>query len=268
VSALSLIIAVYKNIPALDLILRALEHQSEQDFEVIVTEDNDGDAMREFITAAQQRYAFPITHVSQADDGFRKDLALNRAIAATRTDYVIFIDGDCIPHRHFVKAHSENRTEGMALYGRRVMLSAQRTAQAYASLTAPNTGQPHAFSMLSLITSGCQRLDCMWYLPFFPKTVTSKSMLLGCNWSIHKRHLIAVNGFDEDFITPGGGEDTEIEGRLIQSGVLLKKVKYQALQYHLHHTLNYADTEPSQALMARKRAAGLVYCERGLDQHL
>jgi glycosyltransferase involved in cell wall biosynthesis len=267
-SAVSIIIAVYKNIPALDLILRALRHQSEQDFEVIVTEDNDGARMREFIAAARDRYAFPITHVSQADQGFRKDLALNRAVAASNTDYLVFIDGDCIPHRHFVKAHSTSRCEGFALYGRRVMLSPRLTARAYASLSEPEPAPAHTFGLVELWATGSTRLDCMWYLPFLPQTVTSKSMLLGCNWSIHKQHLIEVNGFDEDFITPGCGEDTEIEGRLLLAGVRLKKVKNQALQYHLHHPENYSDTVPSMQLMAEKRAKGAVFCANGLNRHL
>jgi glycosyltransferase involved in cell wall biosynthesis len=267
-SAVSIIVAVYKNVPALELLLRALQHQSDQRFEVIITEDNDGAPMRECIAAARERCTFAITHLSQPDRGFRKDLALNRAIAASNTDYLVFIDGDCIPHRHFVKAHSTSRRKGFALYGRRVMLSERRTAQAYASLSAPDAARPHTFGIVELWRSGCTRLDCMWYLPFLPQTVTSKSMLIGCNWSIHKQHLIDVNGFDEDFITPGCGEDTEIEGRLLRAGVRLKKVKNHALQYHLHHPENYSDTVPSMQLMAAKRAAGAVFCANGLSQHL
>ena len=53
---LSLIVAVYKNIPALDLILRGLEQQSFRDFEVLVAEDNDGADMAHFIKNAQKQY--------------------------------------------------------------------------------------------------------------------------------------------------------------------------------------------------------------------
>jgi len=39
------------------------------------------------------------------------------------SDYLIFIDGDCIPHIEFVKEHYENRETKTCLTGRRVNLS-------------------------------------------------------------------------------------------------------------------------------------------------
>ena len=128
---LSLIIAVYKNIAALDLILRGLEQQSFKDFEVIIAEDNEGGEMRDFIKKAQNQYFFTIKHISQPDNGFQKDKALNKSVAASAADYLVFIDGDCIPHKHFLKAHFDNKEIGFALFGRRVMLSETLTKQLY-----------------------------------------------------------------------------------------------------------------------------------------
>ena len=48
---------------------------------------------------------FPLLHLWQPDDGFRKCQALNHALVAARSDYVIFTDADCIPHRDFVAWH-------------------------------------------------------------------------------------------------------------------------------------------------------------------
>jgi glycosyltransferase involved in cell wall biosynthesis len=269
-SALSLIIAVYKNIPALDLILRGLEEQSFRDFEVIIAEDNDGLGMKNFIQEAQKRHFFTTKHIFQPDRGFQKDKALNKAVALSASDYLVFIDGDCILHKHFLKEHFENKEEGLALFGRRVMLSENMTNRLYAlARTDSSYYVTRAISpCYKLLITRCKRIDCAFYLPFLPSPIQSTTGIWGCNWSIHKKHIIAVNGFDEDYIKPGFGEDTDIEWRLFQMGIKLKKIKFKAIQYHLHHTENYADTLENENLMLKKRIQGKVFCENGLNQYL
>ena len=262
---LSLIIAVYKNIPALDLILRGLEEQSFRDFEVLIAEDNDGFEMKNFITTVQERHFFTIKHISQPDKGFQKDKALNKAVALSATDYLVFIDGDCMLHKHFLKVHFENRQEGSALFGRRVMLSPKMTKRLY---DVTRTNSPCYLTYYELFITHCKRMDCALYLPFLPSPIQTTTGIWGCNWSIPKKHLIAVNGFDEDYIKPGFGEDTDIEWRLFQYGIKLKKIKYKAIQYHLHHKENYADTLENEKLMLKKRIEGKVFCENGLNQYL
>lgn len=260
--ALSLVIAVYKNIPALDLILRGLEQQSFRDFEVVIAEDNESLEMKNFIETTQKQSFFTLKHVSQPDKGFQKDKALNKAVAFSDSDYIVFIDGDCMLHKHFLKAHFENREEGIALFGRRVMLSEKMTAQLYSHATISD------MSLYQLLITHCKRIDCAFYLPFLPSPIQTTTGIWGCNWSIHKKSLIAVNGFDEDFIKPGFGEDTDIEWRLFQLGIKLKKIKFRAIQYHLHHEENYDNTLENEKLMGEKRIQGKVFCKNGLNQYL
>ena len=269
--ALSLIIAVYKNIPALDLILRGLEEQIFREFEVIIAEDNDAVEMKNFIEKAQKRHFFTIKHIFQADNGFQKDKALNKAVAISEADYVVFIDGDCILHKHFLRAHFESREEGLALFGRRVMLSEKMTIVLYSKSRFAQKGKRtflESITFYKMLITGCKRMDCAQYLPFLPSPIQTTTGIWGCNWSIHKKHLIAVNGFDEDFVKPGFGEDTDIEWRLFQQGIKLKKIKYKAIQYHLHHAENYADTLENEKLMLKKRIEGKVFCKNGLNQYL
>ena len=268
---ISIIIAVYKNIPALDLILRGLNRQSFRDFEVIIAEDNDGELMKNFIEKTD--YFFPIKHISQPDNGFQKDKALNKSVAASSSDYLVFIDGDCIPHRHFLKAHFDNREEGFALFGRRVMLSEKFTNQLFKAQSLPqnseNTeGVISSITIFSLFINRCKRMDCAFYLPFLKNKIQTETGVWGCNWSIHKKHIVAVNGFDEDYIRPGCGEDTDIEWRLFKIGIQLKKIKNKAIQYHLHHPENYNDTIENEQIMAQKKAVGKAFCERGLHVYL
>jgi glycosyltransferase involved in cell wall biosynthesis len=55
---ISLIIAYYKNLDALDLILKALQKQTFTDFEVIIAEDDNDVASFKYIQIAQQNMPF------------------------------------------------------------------------------------------------------------------------------------------------------------------------------------------------------------------
>lgn len=48
---------------------------------------------------------------------------LNKSIVASKSAYIIFIDGDCILHPHFIDEHYLSRNEKATLSGRRVNLS-------------------------------------------------------------------------------------------------------------------------------------------------
>jgi glycosyltransferase involved in cell wall biosynthesis len=271
---LTLVVAVYKNIAALHLILQSIENQSFKLFEVVIAEDNEGEDMKAFLENATHQYPFPITHISQPDNGFQKDKALNKAVAASTTDYIVFIDGDCILHKHFLKQHYQNRAEGLALYGRRVMLSERLTNDLNTEggnntqLSKSSKLFESYFSIYSLIINRCKRIDCALYLPFLPSKIHTQPSIWGCNWSIAKKHLIAVNGFDEDYVKPGCGEDTDIEWRLLKMGIRLKKIKFRAVQYHLHHIENYANTVENEAIMKEKQYEGKVFCSHGINQYL
>ena len=260
---ISLIIAVYKNTENLRLILKALFQQSFQDFEVIIAEDNEGEAMRNFVQEIENVLPFPLKHIAQADEGFRKDMALNKAVAIAEADYLVFIDGDCVPHKHFLKAHFSNRQEGTALYGRRVMLSEKQTK------TLLKTQDLEELTFFKMLLNRAERLDCAMYLPFMPESrKNAKTGIWGCNWSIHKKYLLAVNGFDEDYELPGFGEDVDIEWRLLATGVQLRFIKFKAIQYHLYHALNYTDTQVNERLLNKKKSENKVFCEQGLDKYL
>lgn len=261
-SKVSYIVSVYKNTAALELIILGLQRQSFIEFELIVAEDNDGAAMKALVESYRQKVSFDIKHVSQKDEGFLKTKALNKAIAVSTGDYIIFTDGDCIPHQHFVKEHYRNREYNRFLYGRRVMLSQQLTQTLYAH---KNLG---TLNLWNMIINKCLRIEDGLYLPFLKSKTQSSTGVWGCNWSVHKKDLIEINGFDEDFNLAGFGEDTDIEWRLFKKGLLLKKLKNKAIQYHLDHTLNYTDTSKMEALFELKKAEGKIFCDNGLDKHL
>ncbi len=57
----SAIIAVYKDIQALELILESLVYQTYKNFEAVVAEDGESDIMKQFIKLSQSKYRFDRT---------------------------------------------------------------------------------------------------------------------------------------------------------------------------------------------------------------
>ena len=98
----SIIIAFYKDLEALDLIFRALRRQTYKNFEVVVAEDNDAPKTKAFLAA---QTGLSIAHVHHPDVGRTKAAAQNKAVCAATGDYLIFIDGDCVPFSTFIEGH-------------------------------------------------------------------------------------------------------------------------------------------------------------------
>ena len=61
----SIIISVYKNVRALQAVIRSLLLQTEQDFEVIISEDGQDAAMYDYIQ--HTRFPWPVHHLTQED---------------------------------------------------------------------------------------------------------------------------------------------------------------------------------------------------------
>ncbi len=256
---ISLIIAFYKNIAALELIIKALQKQTFQNFEVIIAEDDCNPETLENISHIKipQR----IKHVFQDQDlGFRKNKILNEAIKIAEGDFIVFIDGDCIPHKNFLKIYSLKASERTVLFGRRILLSEKITHKLYAHK------QLKDLTFWSLWTSKSKKIKYSFYFPFFQQI--RKIGIVGSNWGLYKKHLLAINGFDEDYITAGVGEDNDIEWRLIEYGLKLNSIRFSAIQYHLHHKFNYStvDTNQGYILLDKKMKQNNFYCKNGINK--
>jgi cellulose synthase/poly-beta-1,6-N-acetylglucosamine synthase-like glycosyltransferase len=263
---ISLIVAVYKNVDALQLIFLSLEQQSFKNFEVIVAEDNNSPEMAALIANQQQKNMFPLKHVYQDDLKFRKNKIFNTAIRVSSGLYCVFLDGDCIPHRHFLKQYSKCIKDGVFCAGRRVMLSQKLSKNV---LESQNLAY---LSFLNCMQYGVEKyLKRALYLPWLNlKKNVPPFYLLGCNMGGCKSDLLAINGFDEDYELPGVGEDLDLDWRLRASGVSIKVVSYQCVTYHLYHKMIYdpnnIDQINNRAMMTEKEKVGNWRCINGLKK--
>ena len=240
-SSVSVIISFYNHIHYLKLLLAGFDRQTFKDFEVIIADDGSRKQVVQQIEEIMNDYSFPIRHLWQEDKGFRKNKIYNTAIMAASSDFLIFIDGDCIPHKDFVKEHYLNKEPNCCATGRRVNLSGKITIR----LTPAKVRKGFLDKSLGLLfydsmvnTTDSAEKGIYLRSRFLRKLINKKSRgLLGCNMSIHKEDILAINGFDERYEAPSIGEDTDIQYRLELAGVKIKSLNNIAVQYHLYHKL-------------------------------
>ncbi len=254
----SVIISYYKNLPFLDLVLQGLQKQSYTNFEVIIAEDTNELQTIEFIRA--HKFNFVLKHVSQNDDGFRKCKILNKALLVSEGQHIIFLDGDCIPHPKLVETYFKYHHLGVC-YGRRVLLSEKFTNK---------TIQDNIFrnSVIKLLFSKTKHIRHSLFLPFRKPSIEENKGIWGCNWGAPKTVLLSINGFDEDYVQAGIGEDVDIEWRLRNEGHPLYYLKHLAIVYHLHHKVHYNDTIVKIGLeqLAIKKEIGIPFCANGIEK--
>jgi len=92
-----------------------------------------------------------------------------------------------------------------------------------------------------------------------------KRGLLGCNFSLFKKDMLAINGFDERYELPSIGEDSDVQFRLELNGVEIKSLNNIAVQYHLFHKLQDRP-QKNLDLFAKIKESGLAFTPFGIKQ--
>lgn len=244
--------------------------QDRHGFEVIIADDGSGDDTRALIEAMRPRLPYPVQHVWQPDCGFRKCRILNRAIIASRSDYLVFTDGDCIPRADFVSAHLRLRDKGRFLSGGYFKLPLPISLAIGEADIVSNRcfdlswlrahGLPRAMRNVRLAARGT---TARW----LDRIVTARASWNGHSASGWKSDLVAANGFDERM--GYGGEDRELGERLANSGVSGKRIRHQATVLHLDHPRPYVSAEriaANRALREETRRNRVVCTPAGLSQ--
>ena len=271
----SLIISFYNKIELLKFIFAALERQTFQNFEVIIADDGSNPEVVEEVERIKLNYFFQIKHVWHEDNGWQKNKILNKAVVASEGDYLIFIDGDCIPHRRFIQEHVENRVQNQVISGRRILLTEKiskrlninRVQNGYLDFWV---GLPLFFETIFGRKKTFFEDILRIRNPFFRKLFLKdrRRYLLGCNYSIWKTDILKVNGFDERFVYPGTGEDTDLEERLARTGIFCISKKHLVTIFHVFHIHFDTDYEPNKILFEENNLKKTTYTPFGINKNL
>ena len=234
----AVIVTTYNRPDALAAVLGGFFDQTTLEFELLVADDGSRDDTRALVENLAARTPFPLRHVWQDDQGFRAGAARNRAVAHTQADYLIFVDGDCIPARHFVQQHCALAEVGYFLSGSRVLLSESFTQQVLAPLPIQHW---HASRWLrAWARRDVNRLLPLLTLPdgsWRKKNPNKWQGVKTCNLSLWRADFMRVNGFDESY-SGWGLEDSDLVVRLLHAGVSHKSARFAAPVFHLWHREN------------------------------
>lgn len=271
----TLIIAFYNKVRFLELVLAGLSRQTFKDFEVIIADDGSTEANVALVKNLIPKYNFPIKHLWHDDVGFRKNIMLNKCILAAQGVVMIIVDGDCIPHSCFIEEHINSTRDGLCSTGRRVNLSQSMSDKLTPELVAQGYLERANIQMMlgSLKGEGNHAGQGLYFKNKLIRALINKKIrgVLGSNFSVTKNDLIAVNGFDERYVHPSVGEDTDIEYRLRLNGVQVASLINVAVQYHLfhkelpRHSVNFELFESTKKLAQAKTPYGLKKSELKKD---
>lgn len=259
---ISLIIAFYKNFEALELIFKSLMNQKFNDFEIIIAEDDNNPDTHIFLEKWKKKLSHFLKHVNQAEKiGFRKTMTLNKALKVSSGKIIVFIDGDIILHKNFLRKYSKFVKSNNFCTGRRVMLSSDLTKKLY---TTKNLKFTSYFRIL--FSKSKKKKFILLKNNLIPKK--TKKGIVGANWGIMKENLIRINGFDEDYIQAGVGEDTDVRWRLVKNGLQNISLRYSAIVFHLYHERFYSssDTKKGFEILEKKQESNLIICKNGLKK--
>lgn len=264
-SDFSLLISTYNWPAALKVCLDSVCIQSVLPKEVIICDDGSGEETTALIESLKKDFPVPLIHVWHPDEGFRLASIRNKGMAAATGEYLIQIDGDLQLHRHFVKDHIAFRQKGAFTTGSRTMLSSKMTDQLLNNANADKLKVIDYRNFFNRL-----RVPCLQH--FLATRYKTKGRYLyyvkGCNMAFWRKDILAINGYDEDFIS-WGGEDNEIAVRLTNLGIRKRFLKLGGICHHLHHQQASRTMEDvNLQIMKRTTQEKKIWTINGLDKYL
>lgn len=252
----AVIVSTYNAPEYLSIVLNGYLGQSLLPDELIVADDGSAGDTAALVQAFAARASFPVRLVWQEDLGFRAAKIRNEAAKASTAEYLIFTDGDCVPHPRFVEDHAGLAGDGWLVQGKRMLLGKELSR----GFSAPGWGRL-LLACLKGNASGAHHLLRL------PGLVLAKKGLRGvktCNLALFRRDYFAVNGSNEDFVG-WGREDAELVTRLYRYGLKRKDPLFSALVFHLWHAENSRmNLGENDRMLAAAEQGSNFYCANGI----
>jgi len=260
---ISVIIPTYNRPRALRLSLLSLAQQTLLPSEVLIADDGSGDETRKEIAMLQGelKHLFPIKHVWQEDIGFRKPRILNETVRQSTGDYLVFIDGDCMAHRDFVRSHVAMSSPDSILSGKRVDIGRKLTERLLEKGSPIVTLRPilvwdaiFGGEIKSRKVEEAIRIENGVLRRALHRDRITDDGVWGCNFSLYKDLFYGINGCDEDFLD-GSIEDNDLGIRVLNQGNKLRSVRNFANIFHLWHksSWSFENTKYQHNLSIMKR---------------
>ncbi|MBT0879462.1 glycosyltransferase [Campylobacter sp. 2018MI01] len=267
----SLIITTYNDKVALTRCLEYVFKMTTLPDEIIIADDggDNWDIIEKF-----SKYPVILKHAYQEDLGFRLARSRNNAIKIASGDFLVIIDSDMLVDNDFIKNYKNNAEKGVFLQGSRICLKENISKDIREDNMELNirTFKANKINVLSKIIKYFSKIDksiCKKLKSIAQKTPNDKKIYIkgirGCNMGFYKEDAISINGFNNDF-EGWGREDSEFVIRFLNKGYKLKRLKHQAIAYHIYHKENERNLEQNHKIYLNTLLNDKSYCENGLEQ--
>ncbi len=272
----TVVLSTYNWRAALNLILNSLLPQlkTHTDTELIIADDGSAFDTKELIQSYQQQLPGRIMHIWHEDAGFRKSVILNKAVSAASGDYLLFLDGDCIPFPDYITQHKQLAQVGYFVAGNRVLLSKEYTAKLINNPVLVN--QIFSWGLISWFRAKMHKKvnKIFSFLRLDPASGWRYSRAQnwkypkGCNIGMFKADFAAVNGYDEVF-SGWGHEDADLFIRLLHNNIKIKDGRFAIPVLHLWHKESSRVNESANyaRLMDRLQDKSCIQAQDGLNKY-
>lgn len=266
----SIVVLTYNRVDALLQVLKALAPQCRAHHEIVIADDGSNTLAVEALRKQLPLFHCAVTHVWHPDRGFTASRARNLGALATTGNYLVFLDGDCVPNPKFVKAHETLAQKGCFVNGNRVLLSECLTAKVVSGevdLTVASVMDWLVWRMRGDVNKVAHLLHWL-HAPGRREAQFRWKQIRSCNFALWKDDFLAVNGFDESF-EGWGHEDADLVLRLHHLGLCRKNGFLSTEVYHLWHRLNSRSSEDvNHQRVVDRMHTGIVSASRGIRDNL
>ena len=265
---ISFVVLTYNRTDALLAVLRSLARQCHDGHEVVVADDGSNAKQVDLLYQNCPAFQCPTRHVWNPDSGFTASRSRNLGAYHATGDYLVFLDGDCVPNPTFVKAHTRLAEKNCLVNGSRVLLSEQLT-QRVVNNQLDLLDQSLGFWINARLKGDSNKLLHLtgWPASLCRKQPTFKwKGIRSCNLAVWRHDFFAVNGFDETF-EGWGHEDADLMLRLSHFGIKRKNGFFATEVYHLWHREQLRDQASANQNKVLARMKTLqISADKGLAQ--
>jgi glycosyltransferase involved in cell wall biosynthesis len=232
----SIIICFYEKTDYLKCCLDSLKSCKDDFDEVVVADDGSSETAVNEVKKLAGHYPFPVVHAWYPRDGARRAACRNNGIRHATGDYLIFLDADFAVLPRAIKSHVDAARPGWFELPEDPILKEHREFVRYGIL---------------------RKL----------RLASARKQTFGGHFSIHKKDIESVNGYDENYVG-WGGEDQDIALRLVMAGFRGASVIKSSRMLHLWHPKAMGDKHwregQNTEYFFRKKIP--VFCENGLNK--
>jgi GT2 family glycosyltransferase len=235
---MSVIVSTYEWPEALDAVLRGLAAQSDLEFDIVVADDGSTAATEATVDRWRAVLGARLAYTWQPDEGFRLARIRNLGARTAYGRYFVFLDGDCIPRRHFVAAIRRAARPRWFMASTRLQLS-ERLSRAVLRdrLAIERWSAATLLARARRDVAGWRHLTPRdrrrpWR-PHLPDFVPHGNAYGFCT-AVARADFEAVNGFDMRFVG-WGDQDVDFAVRLGRLGLRCGYAGPESALLHLWH---------------------------------